>query len=114
MILHQADRDVAVSRPLSKVSEVYTFITEEELPQIKSMLAIYGRIAQQTLDFADFISHYFEKRAPGRDSASIVSTKRTKQIRATAILRPSAARLTCEYIENGMSNTITRLRRYST
>ncbi|KAG1792137.1 uncharacterized protein HD556DRAFT_1537001 [Suillus plorans] len=64
MILDQADRDVAVSLLLSKISEVYTFITEEEeLAKIKSMLAIYGKIAQQTLECADFISHYSETKS---------------------------------------------------
>ncbi|KAG2150710.1 uncharacterized protein EDB93DRAFT_1103411 [Suillus bovinus] len=38
MILDQAERDVAVSTLLSKISEVYTFITEEEeLAKIESM-----------------------------------------------------------------------------
>ncbi|KAG1800887.1 uncharacterized protein HD556DRAFT_967441 [Suillus plorans] len=64
MILDQADRDVAVSLLLSKISEVYTFITEEEeLAKIQSMLAIYGKIAQQTLECADFISHYSETKS---------------------------------------------------
>jgi hypothetical protein len=64
MILDQADRDIAVSLLLSKISEVYTFITEEEeLAKIQSMLAIYGKIAQQTLECADFISHYSETKS---------------------------------------------------
>ncbi|KAG2343052.1 WD40 repeat-like protein [Suillus weaverae] len=64
MILNQADRDVAILSLLSKTSEVYTFITEEEeLPKIQSMLAIYGKIAQQTLECADFISHYSETKS---------------------------------------------------
>ncbi|KAG2091229.1 uncharacterized protein F5147DRAFT_823336 [Suillus discolor] len=64
MILDQADRDVAVSSLLSKISEVYTFITEgEELAKIQSMLAIYGKIAQQMLECADFISHYSEMKS---------------------------------------------------
>jgi hypothetical protein len=64
MILDQADRDVAVSRLLSKISEVFTFITEEkELIKIQSMLATYGKIAQQTLECADFIRHYAETKS---------------------------------------------------
>jgi hypothetical protein len=64
MILTQADRDVTVSSLLSKISEVYTFITEEEeLAKIQSMLAIYGKIAQQTLECTDFISHYSETKS---------------------------------------------------
>ncbi|KAG1786452.1 uncharacterized protein HD556DRAFT_1300145, partial [Suillus plorans] len=63
MILDQADRDVAVSGLLSKISEVYTFIAEEEeLAKIQPMLAIYGKIAQQTLECTDFISHYSETK----------------------------------------------------
>ncbi|KAG2337995.1 WD40 repeat-like protein [Suillus weaverae] len=64
MILDQADRDDAVSSLLSKISEVYTFITEEEeLTKIQSMLAIYGKIAKQTLECADFIGHYSETKS---------------------------------------------------
>ncbi|KAG1792158.1 uncharacterized protein HD556DRAFT_572080 [Suillus plorans] len=64
MILDQAHRDVAVRLLLSKISEVYTFITEkEELAKIESMLSIYVKIAQQTLVCADFISHYAETKS---------------------------------------------------
>ncbi|KAG2150683.1 uncharacterized protein EDB93DRAFT_329266 [Suillus bovinus] len=64
MILDQAERDVAVSTLLSKISEVYTFITEEEeLTKIESMVAIYEKIAHQTLECADFISHYSETKS---------------------------------------------------
>ncbi|KAG2061507.1 hypothetical protein BDR06DRAFT_992917 [Suillus hirtellus] len=63
MILNQADHDVAVSL-LSKISEVYTFIMEEEeLAKIQSMLVIYGKIAQQMLECDDFISHYSETKS---------------------------------------------------
>jgi hypothetical protein len=64
MILDQADHDVAVSDLLKKISEVYTLITEEEeLAKIQSMLAIYGKIAQQILECADFICHYSETKS---------------------------------------------------
>ncbi|OAX31270.1 hypothetical protein K503DRAFT_814146, partial [Rhizopogon vinicolor AM-OR11-026] len=64
MILDQADRDDAVSSLLSKVSEVFAFMTEEEeLARITSMLAIYGKIARQTLECADFITHYSETKS---------------------------------------------------
>jgi hypothetical protein len=83
MILDQADRDVAVSRLLSKISEVYAFITEEkELIMIQSMLATYGKIAQQTLECADFISHYSE-------------TKSVCEL--IPILRPPRLNVTCLY-----------------
>lgn len=59
MILDQADRDVAVDRLLSKVSEVFDFMTTEEaLARVPSMLAIYGKIARQSQECADFITHY--------------------------------------------------------
>ncbi|OJA15243.1 hypothetical protein AZE42_11550, partial [Rhizopogon vesiculosus] len=64
MILDQADRDDAVSSLLSKVSEVFAFMTEEEeLAKITSMLAVYGKIARQTLECADFIIHYSETKS---------------------------------------------------
>jgi hypothetical protein len=64
MILNQADRDVAVCLLLSKMSEVYTFIMEkEELAKIQSMLAIYAKLARQTLVCADFISHYAKTKS---------------------------------------------------
>ncbi|KAG1725688.1 uncharacterized protein EDB91DRAFT_1167458 [Suillus paluster] len=64
IILDQADRDAAVSHLLSKISEVYTFIAEDEaLAKIQSMLAIYGKIARQTLECADFITHYSETKS---------------------------------------------------
>jgi len=61
MILDQEKRDDAVSSLLSKVSEVFSFMVEEKaLKTIPSMLAIYGKIAQQTIECADFITHYSE------------------------------------------------------
>ncbi|KIK37593.1 hypothetical protein CY34DRAFT_451315 [Suillus luteus UH-Slu-Lm8-n1] len=46
------------------ISEVYTWITEEkELIEIQSMLATYGRVAQPTLECADFISCYSETKS---------------------------------------------------
>jgi len=64
MILDQADRDNAVSDLLTKVSKVYSFVTEEEeLAKIESMIVVYGKIAQQTLECADFIVHYSETKS---------------------------------------------------
>jgi len=63
MILDQAARDDAVSTLLTKVSEVYDFITEGgTLAEIKSMQATYVKISQQTLVCADFIAHYAETK----------------------------------------------------
>jgi hypothetical protein len=64
MIIHQADHDDTVSSLLSKISEVYAFIMEEEeFTKIESMLTRYGKIVQQTLECADFISHYSETKS---------------------------------------------------
>lgn len=59
MILNQANRDDAVSRLLSKVSEVYALLVmgHEGLVRIASVLEIYGMIARQTLECADFVSN---------------------------------------------------------
>jgi hypothetical protein len=65
MILDQADRDVAVSDLLKKVSDVYTFISElqdETLTSIPFVQALYGRTARQTLECAHFIVHYSETK----------------------------------------------------
>ena len=78
MILDQADRDAAVSRLLLKVSEVFAFMGEkEELAKITSMLAIYGKIARQTLECADFITHYSETKSVCK---SILPHGRTKAL----------------------------------
>ncbi|KAG1794911.1 uncharacterized protein HD556DRAFT_410835 [Suillus plorans] len=59
MILDQADRDAAVSRLLSKISDIYVLLVEgDRLARISSMLEIYGKIARQTLECADFVIHY--------------------------------------------------------
>ena len=60
----QADRDNAVSGLLTKVSKVYSFATEEEgFAKIESMIVVYGTIAQQTPECADFIVHYSETKS---------------------------------------------------
>jgi hypothetical protein len=64
MLLDQANSDGAVRGLLTKVSDVYAFIMEEEeLAKIESKLAIYGKIAKQTLECADFITHYPETKS---------------------------------------------------
>ncbi|KAG1722648.1 uncharacterized protein EDB91DRAFT_1082712, partial [Suillus paluster] len=64
MIIAQADRDAAVSSLLQKMSEIYAFMTQDEaLAKIESMIAIYGKIARQTLECADFITHYSETKS---------------------------------------------------
>ncbi|KAG1743388.1 hypothetical protein EDB19DRAFT_557829 [Suillus lakei] len=64
MILDQANQDAAVSRLLSKISDVYALLMEREgLARIASMLEIYGKIARQTLECADFIVHYSDMKS---------------------------------------------------
>jgi hypothetical protein len=64
MLLDQANIDGAVRGLLTKVSDVYAFIMEEEeLAKVESNLAIYGKIAKQTLECADFIVHYSETKS---------------------------------------------------
>jgi hypothetical protein len=64
MILDQAKLDNAVCELLNKVSEVYTFMKEDgRLAEISSVQALYGKIARQTLECADFIVHYSETKS---------------------------------------------------
>jgi len=63
MIL-EANVDKDVHNLLEMVSKVYTFMNEEgKLDEIQSMEALYGRIARQTLECADFIAHYSETKS---------------------------------------------------
>ncbi|KAJ8592438.1 hypothetical protein M405DRAFT_787500, partial [Rhizopogon salebrosus TDB-379] len=75
MIIDQVDRDNAVRALLEKLSEVYTFMNEDgRLAEIESMQAIYGKIARQTLECADFITHYSDtKSAWGRLAKNIIA-----------------------------------------
>jgi hypothetical protein len=63
MILDQADFQVntILVDLLKKVSEVLVFMRENRrVAKISSMPALYGRLARQTLECADFIVHYSE------------------------------------------------------
>ena len=63
MILGQANLDDAVCGLLQKVSEVYDFMMEDgRLAKISSMQKLYGNLAQQILECADFIVHYSETK----------------------------------------------------
>lgn len=78
MILDQANRDVAVSDLLKKVSDVYAFITEDEaLAEIPSIQALIGKIARQTLECADFNVHYSETKS-ACESISLSCRLRTR------------------------------------
>ncbi|KAJ8587653.1 hypothetical protein M405DRAFT_934610, partial [Rhizopogon salebrosus TDB-379] len=73
IIIAQADRDIAVRALLEKLSEVYTFMNEDgRLAEIESMQAIFGKIARQTLECADFITHYSETKSAWRRLAKNV------------------------------------------
>ena len=70
MILDQADRDNAVRDLLEKVSDVYKFMNEDgRLTEIPNMQELYGKVARQTLECADFIVHYSETKSACKSSA---------------------------------------------
>lgn len=55
------DCDAALLKHLEKLSEVYGFVTQDEmLDQISSMHAFLGKISQQTRECAYFIRNYSE------------------------------------------------------
>ena len=61
MILDQAKLDNDVRGLLGNVSEVYTFMKEDgRLAEVPSMKELFGKLARQTLECADFIVHYSE------------------------------------------------------
>jgi len=57
-ITDQANRDDSVRTLLSKMDEVYTFLTAAGLNDIQSMKAIVERITRQTLECSYFIQAY--------------------------------------------------------
>jgi len=63
MILRQKDRDDAVRGLLIKLSEVYNFMNEDKLAEIEKMQVVYGELARQTQECADFIDHYSETKS---------------------------------------------------
>jgi len=64
MILNQQNRDNAVQDLLKKLSEVYAFMNEDgRLAEIPTMEKLYGKVARQTLECADFIVHYSEAKS---------------------------------------------------
>ncbi|OJA12454.1 hypothetical protein AZE42_08052 [Rhizopogon vesiculosus] len=66
---NQADWDDVVADLLKKVSDVYTFMDEDTtMVGIQPMLAIYGKIARQMLECADFIAHYSEIKRTREDN----------------------------------------------
>ena len=58
IIIEQAHLDVSVCKLLSKMNEVYTFLTTAELKAIESMKTIVERITHQTLECSYFIQAY--------------------------------------------------------
>jgi hypothetical protein len=70
MILDQADRDDAVRDLLKKLSEVYTFMNQDgRLADIQIMQEVFGKLAQQSLECADFIVHYSEAKSACESNA---------------------------------------------
>jgi hypothetical protein len=70
MILDQADRDDAVRDLLDKLSEVYTFMNGDgRLAEIPTMQELYGKLARQTLECADFVVHYSETKSACESNA---------------------------------------------
>ena len=69
MILDQEDRDNAVRGLLEKVSDVYKFMNEDGRVEIPTMEELYGKVARQTLECADFIVHYSEMKSACESSA---------------------------------------------
>ena len=57
-IVDQANRDESVHALLSKMVDVYTFLTTAELKEIESMKTILERITRQTVECSYFIQAY--------------------------------------------------------
>ena len=57
-IIDQVNRDHSVCALLSKMEEVYVFLTTAELKAIESMKTIVERITRQTLECSYFIQAY--------------------------------------------------------
>ena len=57
-IVDQANRDDSIHALLSKMDEVYTFLTNAELDDIGSMKMIIERITRQTVECSYFIQAY--------------------------------------------------------
>jgi len=58
IFIEQAYLDISVGELLSKMNEVYTFLTTAELKAIESMKVIVERITHQTLECSYFIQAY--------------------------------------------------------
>jgi len=69
MILDRRDQDDAVQDLLKKLSEVYAFMDEDRSLDIPNMQELYGNMARQVLECADFIVHYSETKSTCKSSA---------------------------------------------
>ena len=58
MNIDQVNRDASVGSLLKKMNEVYTFLTEKDLRDIKFMTSVVERITLQTLECSYFIQEY--------------------------------------------------------
>ena len=59
IIIDQANRDDSVRALLSKMDQVYIFLTTAGLNDIKAMKATVDRITRQTLECSYFIQAYY-------------------------------------------------------
>ncbi|KAG1792328.1 uncharacterized protein HD556DRAFT_1380511 [Suillus plorans] len=58
----QATRDDSISQLLSKMDEVYIFLTENDLAALTSMKSVVVRICQQTLECSYFLRDYSKSK----------------------------------------------------
>ena len=58
MIIQQTNRDKDVCSLLTKMNEIYTFLTQQELRDIESMKILVATICKQTLECSYFIRRY--------------------------------------------------------
>ena len=66
IIIEQAHLDVSICALLSKMNEVYTFLTTAGLNDIRSMKVIIERITHQTLECSHFIQAYCANQKFGK------------------------------------------------
>jgi hypothetical protein len=64
MLLAQVERDDSIRELLRKLGDVYKFLAEKQdkLRNIQSMNAVFGKLVQQTVECADFVSRYSETK----------------------------------------------------
>ena len=66
MIIEQAHLDVSICALLSKMNEIYTFLTTAGLNDITSMKTVVERITHQTVECSYFIQAYCANQKVGK------------------------------------------------